>query len=372
MVRLDALRWVGALGALAAVLLAPGQAVPVGAFSLTGESDPPSPMSSSGWRFARECELQELAARDAAAEVCGGLALDWTPADDPSPGSTPNAVDPPDHRSADIEATEAWPNLPLASLATGLALVASAVPAFANGPHEPFHFTREGFFGRNTYAGGADKAAHFVNTGLLSKELTLLYTRLGYSEVKSRWMGFGVASVGGLLTEVGDGTTKYGFSYEDLLMDVLGAGSAALISAAGIDDLIGFRYGFLLPPEEDTCCPVKGLGHDYSNEIYTADLKINGVARRLGLPVGPLKYLFVSVTYGSKGYPSGFPSERQRLVGFDLGLNLAEIMNDIGVRRDTWWGYMIHMVVDNVRFPYTAGGFRYDLNSGEWHGPTTR
>jgi hypothetical protein len=155
-------------------------------------------------------------------------------------------------------------------------------------------------------------------------------------------------------------------------MDVLGAGTATLISAAGVDDLVGFRWGFLVPAQHGTCCRFDGLGGDYSNFIYSADLKLAGVARRLGVDIGPLKYLMLSVTYGTKGYPSGAPEERERRVGVDVGLNLAEILRDLGARRGTWWGYALQLVGENLRFPYTAGGFRYDLNHDRWHGPTTR
>jgi hypothetical protein len=117
---------------------------------------------------------------------------------------------------------------------------------------------------------------------------------------------------------------------------------------------------------------VNGLGGDYSNAIYTADVKLAGVARRLGLDIGPLRYLLLSVTYGTKGYPSGLPEDRQRRVGIDVGLNLTEIFSDLGAHRNTWWGYLLQAFGDNVRVPYTAGGVRYDLNRGRWYGPTTR
>jgi hypothetical protein len=358
--------WLAAIAVLATAQFSAVEAVPAPGFSLLNAHDAISSVPAGGWRLTDECERLDPSAPNAAAKNCGGFALDW-------PSTAASASAEPETGSAiDAEVRDEKPNLALASLLTGFALAVSSVTAFANGPHEDFHFTQEHYFGPDTYAGGADKAAHFVNSSLVSRELALLYAKLGYSEVTSRWLGFGVASLGGLLIEVGDGTTHYGFSYEDLVMDVLGAGTAALISTFGADDLLGFRYGFSVPLETDTCCDVKGLGHDYSNEIYTADLKIAGVAKRLGLAAGPLKYLLVSVTYGSKGYPSGLPEQRERLVGIDVGLNLAEILNDVGIRRDTWWGYALHMVVDNVRFPYTAGGFRYDLNQGEWHGPTTR
>ena len=44
-------------------------------------------------------------------------------------------------------------------------------------------------------------------------------------------------------------------------------------------------------------------------------------------------------------------------------------MNDLGVTRQTWWGYGLHLILDNVRVPFTAVGFRYDLNHGKWIGP---
>jgi predicted lipoprotein DUF2279 len=256
-----------------------------------------------------------------------------------------------------------------ALLATGV-LVGSAANSFTERPHEGFHFTNEGFFGRDTYVGGADKVSHFVNYSILSKELSSLYGKLGYPEPQAILLGFGVSSVAGLVTEIGDGTTFYGFSYEDLVMDTLGAGTAALVTATRANDLIGFRGGFLLPPTgAKTCCQVRGKGRDYSNEIDTADLKLAGLARRLGLDLGPLRYLLLSVTYGSKGYPRGAPALRERQLGLEIGLSFEAILNDVGARRNTWWGYALHVVFDNVRVPFTAVGFRYDLNHDRWHGP---
>lgn len=77
------------------------------------------------------------------------------------------------------------------------------------------------------------------------------------------------------------------------------------------------------------------------------------------------------MTYGSKGYGSSIPEEQERLVGLEIGLNLEEIFNALGVRRDKWWGYALHVVVDNVRFPFTAVGMRYDLNRSRWRGPNS-
>jgi hypothetical protein len=50
-------------------------------------------------------------------------------------------------------------------------------------------------------------------------------------------------------------------------------------------------------------------------------------------------------------------------------LNFEEILDSLGVRRDTWWGYGLHVVFDNFRVPFTSVGFQYDLNHGKWYGP---
>ena len=144
--------------------------------------------------------------------------------------------------------------------------------------------------------------------------------------------------------------------------------SATAISMFNAHDLIGFRHGILLPVYSISSAPGV-VGGGYSSQIYTADLKLAGAAKRLNLDIGPLRYLLVSATYGSKGYGTANPNLEERQVGFEIGLNVEEILNSIGVKRDTLWGYSLHFVLDNLRLPYTSVGFQYDLNHGKWYGP---
>ncbi len=220
-----------------------------------------------------------------------------------------------------------------------------------------FNFGNEGWFGADTRYGGADKASHFVSYYIVSKEFQKLFVVLGHKPENARWLAAGVAVMTGLVNEIGDGYNQYGFSYQDLVMDIGGALSAALVDAAKAEDLIGFRRGVV---NFNNCCT-------YTNEIYSADFALVGAARRLGWNIGPLKYLLFSVTYRTQGYPN--ESYKQRQVGFEVGLNFKQILDDLNVRRDKWWGYGLHVVFDNIRVPYTAGGYFYDLNHGRWHGP---
>ena len=69
-----------------------------------------------------------------------------------------------------------------------------------------------------------------------------------------------------------------------------------------------------------------------------------------------MRWLNFSVTYGTKGYRVTPATDLERQVGFEIGLNLQQILDDVGVKRNTWWGYALHLVGDNIRFPYSAFG----------------
>ena len=232
---------------------------------------------------------------------------------------------------------------------------------------QPFHFTSEDFFGKHTYAGGADKASHFVFYNGLSRELGVAYSRMGYSRDRAILMGAGVALVGGVLVEVADGLNRSGYAWEDLLMDSLGAGTAAAVTYYGLDDVLGFRFGKISADEPSVKVP--GAGKDYSEEIYTGDLKLAGAARRLGLRPGLLRFFLLSMTYGSNGYRYSLPEYRERNIGGEIGINFPQILTEIGVRDTTWWGRVLYIFFNFVRVPYTQIGFHYDLNQKNWHGP---
>jgi uncharacterized protein YfiM (DUF2279 family) len=221
-----------------------------------------------------------------------------------------------------------------------------------------FEIHKEGWFGRDTVNGGADKAGHLADYYVITHLFEDVYRMLGHSERSAILWGLGIAVATGLGNEISDGFTRHGFSWEDLTMDVAGAATASLVSATRTKDLFSIRTSH--------------LPHDtYTHDVYSADLKLSGVGQRLGVNLGPLRWLLFSVTYGSKGYRVQPPEEKQRLVGLEIGLNLQQILFDVGVKKNTWWGYALHLVADNIRFPYTAVGVRLDMNSGKWHGPNS-
>lgn len=103
-------------------------------------------------------------------------------------------------------------------------------------------------------------------------------------------------------------------------------------------------------------------------------MKLAGVIDRLGIddgPWDPLRYLLVSATYGTKGYPDAAKHDRERQIGLEVGVNFGAILDALAVRRGSWVGFAAHVLSDDFRIPYTAGGFRWDANHHEWRGPDT-
>jgi len=256
-------------------------------------------------------------------------------------------------------------------LAFAATLGGSALNAFHDTPRHKFHFTDEGFFDPGTYAGGADKASHLVDYNAVARLLTGTYELLDLPTDKARVLGSVTSVLAGFMTELGDGTTKYGFSYEDLVMDTVGATSAYLVAHFEAEDLIGFRAGWIpsqkTPPKYAATPP--GVGQDYSSNIYTADLRLSGLEKRTKANFWLARYLLLSTTYGTKGYPYAVPELRERQLGIEIGLDVAYIARSLGVPPDKWWGKMLLIVLEIVRFPYTSIGYRYDFNHRKWVGP---
>ena len=270
------------------------------------------------------------------------------------------------------EASPAEPKKPHTfwiGVVSAVTLLGSAENSFTDGPSRQFHFTNEGYFGQNTYAGGADKASHFVSYYVVAKLLSGVYAELGLPVDQARLLGAGVSAFAGFVTELGDGRGHYGFSYEDLTMDALGAATYLGIAHYGLGDLIGFSAG-LVPSPPVVCRPYGGFGTDYTALVYSGDLKIAGLAQRARFDPGPARFLQLSLTYGSKGYPFSNPDVRERQVGIFLGVNFVEILRVSGVPEQAWWGKILYFLFDVIRIPYTQIGYQYDINQGRWHGPS--
>jgi hypothetical protein len=237
---------------------------------------------------------------------------------------------------------------------------------------EPFHFTDEGYFQTWTYGGGADKASHFVISATVAGLAFDAYRLHGLSPDQAFGLSLFTTVVAGVLVEIGDGLTPYGFSAQDLTADTLGAAAEALIKRTGTDDLFGFRIGKVpttIPPAilGDR---VGTLGLDYTNENYSADFKLDGLGYRLSPHPGIERFFLTSFVFMTKGYGYDPPiPSRYQEIGFEIGLNFPAILKAVGVSNETWWGDVLIRAFEFFRIPYTQVGAYYNLTNHKWYGP---
>lgn len=194
-----------------------------------------------------------------------------------------------------------------------------------DGFHSGFRSVQEGWFGENTYSGGADKLGHFYMNYAGTRLFARAFDWAGNAPEKSLemagWLMLGTFTA----VEVLDGFSKqWRFSREDVFMNAAGIGAAILLEKnPTLDRLIDLRL--LYQPSSGRSFEPFG---DYSGQTYLVVAKASGVP---GLQAHPfLRYLELAVGYGSRGYASrrtGGTDERARHVYVGISLNLSEVLN---------------------------------------------
>ena len=316
----------------------------------------------------------------------------WTGVGGPSLGIEPEALPgAEDLQDAAPAPPEAPPRPPKKLFTTGTTLVTAGALAggVLDGLLGPLHFgfksfsfADEGWFERSAYAGGADKCSHFIAASGVARLLFEVYKLQGHSEDQSFALALATTIVTGALVEVGDGVTArsatepdgglLGFSAQDLAADALGTVAGLLINRNHLQDLLGLRLGRVPTsiPSEITDGYPSAQSERYSGEIYTADLRFGGLITRLRARPGIARYFLGSVVYFTKGfgYTPQLPTRYQE-TGFEVGLDIPEILTAAGVRETTWWGRGLLTVFSFFRIPFTQIGVYYNLTNHKWYGP---
>jgi len=199
----------------------------------------------------------------------------------------------------------------------------------------------EEWFGRNTDDGGADKLGHMYITYALTHLWDHLYRNLGSSPEGAARMG-ALSSLGvtGLM-ELGDSFSNYGFSYEDMLMNL--AGSALGYLMLNNDELarkIDFRVEYSLSNKNDFESDVVT---DYQHLKYLFALKADGFE---SINNRYLKYLELHLGYYSRGYndwSEGALDERERTIYAGIGINVGKLIAPLWKNR----------IFEYVQIPHT-------------------
>lgn len=191
-----------------------------------------------------------------------------------------------------------------------------------------FRTVNEGWFGQDTYTGGADKIGHtyatYVGTRLLARGFEWAGSGAEQSLKLAALTVFGTLSA----VEVMDGfSKKYRFSKEDFAMNAAGVGLAWLFEKnPAADKVLDFRLQYWPSGDARRLNEVDPIG-DHSGQTYLL------VAKAAGIPAlrkyEGLQYFELAAGYGTRGYEpnDGNPNrDRSRNLYFGISLNLSEIL----------------------------------------------
>lgn len=221
-----------------------------------------------------------------------------------------------------------------------------------------FQTVNEGWFGENTYAGGADKLGHAYGTYVGTRLLARTFEWAGNDDARA--LKLAAWSVLGAYTavEVLDGfTNRWRFSKEDAVMNAVGAGLAVVTeSNPALDRVLDFRL--LYRPSDDPAASRRfdPFG-DYSGQIYLVVAKASGVAAFRSHPL--LRYVELAAGYGVKGYHESqeVQPDRSRNLYVGLSLNLSELLGRTAYRDaepSNWQWRATRGFLEVVQVPGTA------------------
>ena len=192
---------------------------------------------------------------------------------------------------------------------------------YRNHPEKDMHdIGRDGWFGVNTYAGGADKLGHAWATMVLARGGTALLDKGGWRRRDAALVSAGLAELLFLGVEWKD-YYYYEFSPGDFVFNTLGAGLAvALDLSPRLDELVDFRVEFW-PSEQfrynltnpDSPCEKRMTGQpscsrwniaeDYSGETYLLALHLGGIRPLREMKYGTWsKFVDVAVGFETRNY----------------------------------------------------------------------
>ena len=183
------------------------------------------------------------------------------------------------------------------------------------------HASSEGWFGSGTKNGGADKLGHFYTSYAASRGFSSLYRSYGYAQHDAAMYGAFSSLFVTSLMEVGDAFSDYGFSHEDMIMNLGGAlGGYLLETDPRIDRMIDVRLEYI-PSEAVRNGESTDIVTDYDGMKFLLALKFEAFET---FRDSPMRYIELQTGYYTRH--NGTPDlERYSYVA--VGLNLSALFN---------------------------------------------
>jgi len=179
------------------------------------------------------------------------------------------------------------------------------------------HASSEGWFGRNTGSGGADKLGHVYTCYAASHGFAYLYEQWSFERQEAALYGAltSLAIFGAM--EVGDSFSSYGLSGEDMAANLVGCAAGYLLyTRPGLAEKIDLRWAPGLSPNK------ADFTTDYENSKYLIALKLNGFRFA---QQNLLKHIELHAGYYTRGFAERTESNN-RYAYAGLGLNLTDLL----------------------------------------------
>jgi hypothetical protein len=218
-----------------------------------------------------------------------------------------------------------------------------------------FHWTSEGWFGKNTPYGGMDKLGHVYFSHVLSDFFAWRFYSRGYGMYESAITGALMSGVLMAAIEFGDGFSKFGASWEDLAADAVGIAFSFMSNTVP-----GFRERFDLRMQYIPTGHNWSLTGDYAGKKFLIAAKLSGFEATQDTW---LRYFEIHAGYFARGYAAWERQEqiaqsRHPYVG--IGLNLSEVLFSHPQVSDTLPAAMGRRALQYLQVPYTYLATDYD------------
>jgi hypothetical protein len=233
---------------------------------------------------------------------------------------------------------------------------------FHNRERKPYRIGGDGWFGKDTYAGGADKFGHFWGSAALSRVTTEVLVGGGWPRLTASLIGVGVSSFLYTVSEIKDGF-YWELSPGDLIMNLAGVGFALIASnVAEIDELIDFRIEYLPSAAYLRKLAKDGnvdMFQDYSGQTYLAAFHLKGIPR-LTEPdwMHWARYVDLIVGFRTRNYaPDSLDktAPRRQYLFAAVGINLQHLLEVATghVERGPGARGVLHTTFELISVPYT-------------------
>jgi hypothetical protein len=235
--------------------------------------------------------------------------------------------------------------------------------AWWEGSSSTFRVRHEDWFGADTPTGGADKLGHAYSFYVSTRVLISGFEWAGHNRRKAAQLA-GITSAGlSVGIEIIDGfTEKYGFSTEDMIMNLSGIGAGVFLeNYPQWDDLFDIRLKYWLSDDARRLNDYDPLA-DYSGQTYLLITKLSGIPLLRKQPF--LRYLELAIGYGTRGYqPTDGTGKqpRERNFYYGLSLNLSLLLNDWVFKKHSRTQKVTENVLEYLQMPGTALLFEHNL-----------